>query len=155
MPASIEGAAPANTGFCALEPGTKTKKTNKNSHFRNTFIPREEKTSLPPYQTPRAIVILSVDWAWAGWNRQELRAKCAQISAYGKIRATEKKLLEAGRVFCLRKRTSLVAMSFALNEDHERSNTCFDSMPPARPLTLKPSTAISPYRFTSMRASLC
>src|SRR5215469_5211738 len=61
MPASIEGAAPAKIGFCAFDRGTKTRKIEKNSHFRNTFITPGGKTSLPPYQTPRGIVTLSVD----------------------------------------------------------------------------------------------
>src|SRR6516225_7393917 len=61
MPASIAGAAPAKTGFCAFDLGTRTTKIAKNNHFRNTFITPGGKTSLPPYQTPRGIVTPSVD----------------------------------------------------------------------------------------------
>ena len=61
MPASKEGAAPAKTGFCALEPGTRIKETEKSRHFGNTFIPSRRKNLLASVSDTRSIVILSVD----------------------------------------------------------------------------------------------
>ena len=99
MPASIEGATPANTGLCAFAMGTRTRKKEKNTHFRNTFITQGGKTSLPPYQTPRRVVILSVDLGLgrpksAETSRNGTRhSRTWETRTYILIHTTEKKLL--------------------------------------------------------------
>src|SRR6516225_4099573 len=101
MPASIEGATPANTGLCAFAMGTKTRKKEKNTHFRNRFITQGGKTSLPPHQTPRRIVILSVDLGLgrpksAGTSRTGTRHwRTWETRTHILIHTTEKKLLTA------------------------------------------------------------
>ena len=101
MPASIAGAAPAKTGFCAFDLGTRTTKIEKNNHFLNTFITPGGKTSLPPYQTPRGIVTLSVDLGLgrpksAGTSRTCTRHwRTWETRTHILIHTTEKKLLSA------------------------------------------------------------
>src|SRR6266481_4782297 len=50
---------------------------------------------------------------------------------------------------------SALSSSLARKDDHAASCTDLASIPPAKPFTLKSSTAIRPEWFTSLRDSLC